>query len=49
MQYFLGNINFIHKFISNYAYIVKLIKEMVKKDAIYKWDKREKDAFTHIK
>jgi len=45
---FLGKIKFLRKFISDYAQIVKPIHEMVKKDAIYKWDKREKDAFFHI-
>eukprot|EP00253_Pinus_taeda_P004886 PITA_04886 len=49
MQFFLGKIMFLYKFISNYAQIVKPMQEMVKKDAIYKWDKREKDAFSHIR
>lgn len=49
MQSFLGEINFLHKFISDYAQIVKPIQDMVKKDAIDKWDKREKDMFSHIK
>lgn len=49
MQSFLGKINFLHKFISDYTQIVKLLQEMLKKDMTYKWDKREKDAFTCIK
>jgi len=49
MQSFLGKINFLHKFIFNYAYIVKPWQEMVKKYEIYKWDNGEKDAFYRIK
>ena len=46
MKSFLGNINFLRKFISDYAQIVRPIQEMIRKYATYKWDKREKDAFT---
>lgn len=49
MQSFFGKINFLRKFISDYAQIVKAIQEMVKKDVVYKWDKMEKYAFYHIK
>jgi len=45
MQYFLGKINFLRNLISNYAHIVKYLKDMINKDATYKWDKREKDSF----
>lgn len=48
MQSFLGKINFLHKLISNYAYIVKPLQEMINEDEIYKWDKRENDAFIFI-
>ena len=46
MQSFLGKINFLHKFISDYAQIFKPLQEMIKKYDTYKWDKREKDAFS---
>jgi len=49
MQSVFGKIKFLHKFTFDYAHIVKLIQEMVKKDVVWKWDKREKDAFSHIK
>lgn len=49
MQSFLGKINFLRKFISDYVQIVKPMQEIVWKDKIYKWDKREKDAFSYIK
>lgn len=35
MQSFLGKINILQKFISDYAQIVKLMQDMIKKDAIY--------------
>lgn len=49
MQSFLGKINFLCKFIFDYAQIFKPIQEMVKKDSIYGWDKGVKDAFSYIK
>lgn len=49
MQSFLGNINFLQKFISDYAQIVKPIQDMIKKDVVYSGGKREKYTFTWIK
>jgi len=49
MKSFLGKINFLWKLISNYAQIVKPLQETIKKDTIYKWDKKEKDDFSRIK
>lgn len=49
MQSFLGKIKFFRKFILDYAYIVKAIQDMIKKDAVYNWGKKEKYAFTCIK
>jgi len=46
MQSFLGKINFLRKLIFNYAQIVKPLHGMIKKDAVYKWDK---DDFSQIK
>lgn len=45
----LGKIYFLWKFISDYAQMVKLMQDMIKKDAVYSWGKREKYAFTPIK
>ncbi len=39
MQSFLGKINFLLKFIFDYTQIVKPMQEMLRKDAIYKWEK----------
>ena len=49
MQSFLGKINFLEKFISDNAQIVKPMQYMIKKDTVYSWGKREKNAFTCIK
>lgn len=49
MQSFLGKISFLRKFISDYVQIMKPMHGMVKKDALYKWDKRENDMFSCIK
>lgn len=49
IESFLGIINFLRKFISDYTQRVKPLQEMIKKDAINKWDKKEKDAFSHLK
>lgn len=49
IQAFLGKINFLQNFTSDYAQIVKPIQDMIKKDAFYSWGKKEKDEFSHIK
>lgn len=49
MQSFLGKIKFLRKFISDYAEIFKPIQNIIKKDVIHSWGKKEKYAFTRIK
>ena len=49
MQSFLGNINFVRRFISNFTKIVKLLQEMIKKDFNFKWTKERNEAFDIIK
>jgi len=49
MQSFLGKINFLRKFISDYEKRLKPMQDMIKKDVVYNWGKREKNAFIHIK
>jgi len=46
MQSFLGKINFLQKFILDYAQIVKPMQDMIKKYVVYTWGKKEKHAFT---
>ena len=49
MQYFLGKINFVRKFISDFAQIDRPLQGMIKKNAIFKWNPPEKEAFSKIK
>ena len=49
MQSFMGKINFPRRFISDFAEIVKLLQEMIKKDTNFKWTKERKEAFDKIK
>ena len=49
MQYFLGKINFVRIFISDFAEIVKPLQDMIKKYFNYKWTKERRKAFDKIK
>lgn len=49
MQSFLGKINFVRRFISDFKEIVKPLQEMIKKDSNFKWKKERKEAFDKIK
>ena len=49
MQSFLGKINFVRRFIPDFAEIVKSIQEMINKDSNFKWTKERKEAFDNIK
>jgi hypothetical protein len=49
IQSFLGTINFLRRFIPNFAEIVKLITGMLKKDSRVNWTTEAKASFAHIK
>ena len=49
MQYFLGKINFVRRFISDFTEIVKPLQEMIKKDFNFKWTRERWEAFEKIK
>ena len=49
MQSFLGKINFVRRFISDFAEVVKPLQEMIKKDTNFKWTKERMEAFKKIK
>jgi hypothetical protein len=49
IQSFLGKINFLRRFIPNFAEIVKLITDMLKKDSEVKWKSESKTSFQCIK
>ena len=49
MQSFLGKINFVRRFISDFAEIVKPLQEMIKKDINFKWTRERREAFEKIR
>jgi hypothetical protein len=49
IQSFLGTINFLRRFIPNFAEIVKLITGMLKKDSGVNWTTEARASFVHIK
>ena len=49
LQSFHGKINFVHRFIPNYAKIAKPIYKLLKKDVKFEWDEQGKKAFKEIK
>jgi len=49
LQSFFGQINFVRRFISNFAEIVKPLNIFLKKDACFEWDNEGKITFQRIK
>eukprot|EP00253_Pinus_taeda_P021749 PITA_21749 len=49
LQAFLGKINFLRRFISNLAELIRLLSNMLKKDAKVKWSLQTKQAFESTK
>ena len=49
MQYFLGKINFVRRFVPNFAQIVKTLQDLTKKENSFKWTDVQKDAFINIR
>jgi len=49
IQFFLGKINFLRRFVSNYVEIVKEITDMLKKENEVCWTKESKKSFSRIK
>ena len=49
MQSFLGKINFVRRFVPNFAQIVRPFQDMIKKDVVFKWSDVQKDTFKNIK
>eukprot|EP00253_Pinus_taeda_P022655 PITA_22655 len=49
LQAFLGNINFLRRFISNLAELIRLLNNMLRKDSSIKWTVEAKQAFEEIK
>ena len=49
MQSFMGTINFVRRFVPDFAQTVKPLQQMVKQNAQFKWTETEKNAFSKIK
>ena len=49
MQSFLGKINFVRRFIFEFAEIVKPLQDMIKKYFNFKWTNERREAFEKIK
>ena len=49
LQAFLGKINFLRRFISNLAEIIRELNNMLKKDLVLKWNLEAKKSFESIK
>ena len=49
MQSFMGTINFVRRFVSDFAQIVNPLQEMVKQSHQFKWNDVEKKASSKIK
>ena len=49
LQSFLGKINFLRRFVPNFAELVKYITCMLKKDAEIKWHEKSRSSFSAIK
>jgi hypothetical protein len=49
LQSFLGQTNFVHRFIPNYAEIMKPLYKLLKKDVKFEWNEESKQAFENIK
>jgi hypothetical protein len=49
LQSFLGQTNFVHRFIPNYAEIMKPIYKLLKKDVKFEWKKQSRQAFELLK
>ena len=49
IQSFLGKVNFLKRFITNFVEVVKYINNMLKKDSNFKWSIEAKISFIDIK
>lgn len=49
IQSFLSKENFLRRFITNFAEVVKYINSMLKKDNTFQWSKEAKQSFPSIK
>jgi hypothetical protein len=46
---FLGIVNYLHKFIPNVAELSKPLRELLKKEVVFRWDFEQQKAFEQLK
>ena len=49
MQSFLGQINFLKRFVPDFSQIILPLQSMIKKKSLFKWGKDERNSFELIK
>jgi len=49
MQSFIGQINFVKRFVQDFSLIVLPLKSMIRENVVSKWGKDERDSFELIK
>eukprot|EP00253_Pinus_taeda_P032977 PITA_32977 len=49
MQSFLGQINFVKRFVPDFSQIILPLQTMIKKNSVFRWGSAEKEAFDSIK
>eukprot|EP00253_Pinus_taeda_P011751 PITA_11751 len=49
MQSFLGQINFVKRFVPDFSHIILLLQTVIKKNSVFRWGSVEKEAFDLIK
>ncbi|KAF8715262.1 hypothetical protein RHS03_00046, partial [Rhizoctonia solani] len=49
VQLFLGFANFLRRFVANFSHMARPLHNLVKKDAPWKWDTKEQEAFQGLK
>ena len=49
MQSFLGQINFVKRFVPDFSHIILPLQTMIKKNSVFRWGSVEKEAFDLIK
>ena len=49
MQSFIGKINFVRRFISDFTKIVNPLQDILEKDFNFKWTKERREAFSKIR
>jgi hypothetical protein len=49
LQSFLGIVNYLHKFIPNVAELSKPLRELLKKEVVFRWDFEQQKAFEQLK